>query len=466
MQLRGVLAGQQQPAEVERLVPARDGHQPADAVLPEPRRGQPEPGDGGEHRDGGHRVLRDDVAARRVDDVEGHHLQRPVPAAEHAGRPVVLAQPHHRRRGDQLGRAVRRPVRRRRRSSSRAAAPSPGRRPGRPRRLNTSSTTPGVRGRRGPNRPRRGSVGRRGAPAAGRRRGRLPAESGSRRARRAGRSQPGGATAPGSDGASLPEAAARSCEPAVVAEVGRLLPAAAVVGAVREGLLIARRPGRAGCSSLPAVVSCVIRTCRAAPARAPSAGPSSSSGPSVRQRATGSRRLRPPARAAWRGSTGPAGAAGWPRRWTRRRRAVRPRSGSADGSARRCPGRRARPTGRRPRRPGVLRPVLLGDQRVDQPAERLGVVGTGPGPVQVRRGPAMRRRVGCGRAAEAARAASSAARAMSLGRAGRSSLTRVSPSSSGLPASAPSVEHRDRALAHLDARPAQLGRARPRAPPR
>ena len=56
----------------------------------------------------------------------------------------------------------------------------------------------------------------------------------------------------------------------------------------------------------------------------------------------------------------------------------------------------------------------------------------GPAPVHFRRGPAIRRRVGCGRAAEAARAASSAARAMSLGRAGRSSLTARSPLRHGI----------------------------------
>ena len=47
--------------------------------------------------------------------------------------------------------------------------------------------------------------------------------------------------------------------------------------------------------------------------------------PSARQRATGSRRPRRPARAACRGWSGPAAAAGWPRRWTRRRSAARPR---------------------------------------------------------------------------------------------------------------------------------------------
>src|SRR3954453_9360582 len=310
-----VLGDQQLPAGVERLVPAGHRHQTPGPVLPQPRRGQPERRHRAEQRGRGDRVLGDPLPAPRIDHVEGDELHRTGSAAEHAGGARLLAGAH--RSGLEQARQD---------GVLRAAAvgdrPAVLQRPAlRPQLVALIGERPlhlRVAGAPGPEhpaaRPFRGRGRRRRRVC----RGRLVAVGrGSRQvpARRFPRGPAGGrAGGPGLRTVGV-----------VPAEVGGFLPGAPCVVVV-ETVTVARGAHR--CLSVMARARPgpgPIRTCRAVPARAPSAGPSSSWGPSVRQRATGSRRPRPLGRAAGRGSRGPAAGAGWPRPSTPRPPAARPR---------------------------------------------------------------------------------------------------------------------------------------------
>src|SRR3954451_22767093 len=101
-QLRGVLLGEQHPAGVELRVAAGQLEESARSVLPQPGRRQPHPGQRDQHRGGGDRVLDLADPPALEPDVERHQLDRPGPAPHHAGRVVVLADAPHRRRVDQL----------------------------------------------------------------------------------------------------------------------------------------------------------------------------------------------------------------------------------------------------------------------------------------------------------------------------------------------------------------------------
>src|SRR4051812_7511173 len=314
--LRPVLRGQQLPAHVERLVAAGHRQQPAGAVLPEPGRGQPERRDGAQQRSRGDRVLGHPLPAPWVHHVERDELHGARPAAQHPGGPRLLARAHRSGlqqggQGGVLGAAAvgdRPPVLQRPALRAQLVA-LVGERP-----LHLRVTgplapaeepTPGAfrgRGRRS------GGVDVGLAVPIGSGRGEVPA------GRLPGVPIGGVVAVPGS----LPAVGDVRLDlvrfPA--SEMGRLAPLAAVVGiAVARGahhcIVLSRRSG-----SRRAPVAAPIRTCRAVPGRGPSAGPSSSWGRSVLQRATGSRRPRPPGRAACRGSRGPAAGAGWPRPWT------------------------------------------------------------------------------------------------------------------------------------------------------